>query len=204
MFTRELCGGQRTLLGVRSRSRTHAVPEEAARFRDLFDRHAPAVFNFCARRTADLSLADDLTSIVFLEAWKHRDRTELDDMDNPLPWLLGVANNVVRNDLRARIRYRAALRRLPDFPSVASGEDQAVARADAERAFSAALSALRSLAKTEQDVVVMVLWSGLTYEEAASALGIPAGTVRSRLSRARARLQSNQPPAVAALLKETL
>jgi RNA polymerase sigma-70 factor (ECF subfamily) len=54
-----------------------------------------------------------------------------------------------------------------------------------------ALSAIRSLSKAEQDVVMLVLWSGLSYVEAAAALDVPVGTVRSRLARARSRLQGS-------------
>lgn len=166
---------------------------EADAFRTLFDRHARAVHAFCARRTADLALAEDLTSIVFLEAWRHRHRVGLVEQDNPLPWLLGVANNVVRNDLRARIRYRAAVRRLAPTSVVDAGDDRVVARADAERGLGDALSAIAALSAGERDVVALVLWSGLSYEEAAVALDVPVGTVRSRLSRARSKVRSSLP-----------
>lgn len=164
---------------------------EADAFARLFDAHARAVHAFCARRTADLALADDLTSVVFLEAWRNRRRAEITASDNPLPWLLGVANNVVRNDLRARLRYRAALRRLPPPDAVPSSEEDALARAVIEEGLTAALRAVAGLPRPERNVVVLVLWSGLSYEEAAQALGVPVGTVRSRLSRARNRLRSS-------------
>jgi RNA polymerase sigma-70 factor (ECF subfamily) len=180
------------VLGGRSgRGRSARGATEAEVFGDLFDRHARAVFAFCARRTADLSLAEDLTSIVFLEAWRNRRRTQLAAAENPLPWLLGVANNVVRNAIRSQQRYRAALRRLP-APSVVHGiDDDAVAPIETEEALREALRAIGSLSEGERDVVIFVLWSDLSYEEAALALGIPVGTVRSRLSRARSKLQSS-------------
>lgn len=164
---------------------------EADAFARLFDAHARAVHAFCARRTADLALADDLTSIVFLEAWRSRRRNDIATSDNPLPWLLGVANNVVRNDLRARLRYRAALRRLPLPAVVPSCEEEVAARAVIEEGLAEALHAIARIPHQERDVVALVLWSGLSYEEAARALGVPVGTVRSRLSRARSRLQSS-------------
>ena len=166
---------------------------EADAFRTLFNLHARAVHAYCARRTADLVLAEDLTSIVFLEAWRHRHRVGLVEQENPLPWLLGVANNVVRNDLRARIRYRAAVRRLAPTSVVDAGDDRVVDRADAERGLGEALSAIAALSAGERDVVALVLWSGLSYEEAAVALDVPVGTVRSRLSRARAKVRSSLP-----------
>jgi RNA polymerase sigma-70 factor (ECF subfamily) len=162
---------------------------DAIVFGELFTRHAQAVFAFCARRTADLALAEDLTSIAFLEAWRHRDRVQTTEDGNALPWLLGIANNVARNARRGQRRYRAVLERLP-APSVAApAEHQAVARSVTEAGLRDALDAISALAEREQQVVMLVLWSGLSYEEAATALAIPVGTVRSRLARARAKLQ---------------
>ncbi len=158
-------------------------------FGALFERHAGAVHAFCARRTADLALAEDLTSIVFLEAWRRRERTEIAS-ESVLPWLLGIAHNAVRNAHRSRRRHRAALARLPP-DAHASEPDDPVQRIDAERALASALEAIRALPDHERDVVVLVLWSGLSYEDAALALGVPAGTVRSRLSRARAHLRAS-------------
>ena len=114
-----------------------AVAGEPAAFGTLFERHARAVYNYCFRRTADWSLAEDLTSIVFLEAWRRREEVRL-DRDSALPWLLGVATNVVRNRWRSERRHRAALDRLPreglgDFTEAAD------ARLDDERRMRDAL-----------------------------------------------------------------
>lgn len=183
----------RTLLGVRPTKATGATSagesSDAVAFGRLFGRHAQAVYIFCARRTADLALAEDLTSITFLEAWRHRNRVPTAQVDSALPWLLGVANNVVRNARRGQHRYQAVLERLP-VPSVAPpAEDQVVARSATEAGLRDALEAISALPEREQEVVMLVLWSGLSYEEAAMALAIPVGTVRSRLSRARSKLQ---------------
>jgi RNA polymerase sigma factor (sigma-70 family) len=160
---------------------------EAAEFGTLFERHANAVYNFCFRRTADWSLAEDMTSIVFLEAWRRRSDVILTG-ESARPWLLGVATNVIRHRRRAQRRHRAALERLPretepDFVG------EAEARLDDERQMRAALALLGKLPRREQDVFALCAWADLTYEETAAALGIPVGTVRSRLSRARARVR---------------
>ena len=91
----------------------------------LFERHARAVYNYLFRRTADWALAEDLTSVVFLEAWRRRGDVRL-ERDLALPWLLGVATNVLRNRRRSQWRYRAALERVPreradDFADDADG-----------------------------------------------------------------------------------
>jgi RNA polymerase sigma factor (sigma-70 family) len=173
--------------------RTHrpTVDEEAEIFGSLFSDHAQAVYAFCARRTASLALADDLTSLVFLEAWRHRSKMQLALAENPLPWLLGVANNVVRNATRAQRRHRAALARLPDPRPSQGADDEVISRGETVRVLREALEAISSLNDGERDVVSLVLWSGLTYEEAAVSLHLPIGTVRSRLSRARSKLQTS-------------
>jgi RNA polymerase sigma factor (sigma-70 family) len=164
-----------------------AAGEDREAFGELYERHAQAVFAFCARRTGDLALAEDLTSVVFLEAWRRRRAVQLAGA-SVLPWLLGTANNVMRNQRRSLRRHRAALARLSIDRTAPSGEDEAIARVDAQRALSAALRALDGLSPEQRDAVNLVLWGGLSYEDAARALGVPVGTVRSRISRARATL----------------
>lgn len=141
-----------------------AAAGEAAAFGVLFERHARTV-----------------------EAWRRRGQVVL-ERDVAIPWLLGVATNVIRNLRRSQRRYRAALARLlrehsADF---AADVDE---RLDDERQMRAALRALGTLPRADQDVLALCVWEELTYEQAALALDIPVGTVRSRLSRARARLR---------------
>jgi RNA polymerase sigma factor (sigma-70 family) len=176
---------------------------EAAVFGQLFRRHAQAVYAYCARRTADLAFAEDLTSITFMEAWRHRDRVPSTQDGSALPWLLGVANNVVRNATRGQRRYRAVLERLPGPSAAPPAEDQAVARSVTEAGLRDALEAITALPEGEREVVMLVLWSGLSYEESAMALAIPVGTVQSRLSRARAKLQLALGNTAHAVLKES-
>jgi RNA polymerase sigma factor (sigma-70 family) len=160
---------------------------DAHAFGLLFERHARAVYNHCFRATADWSEAEDATSLVFLEAWRRRDAVML-DRDSALPWLLGVATNVLRNRRRSLRRRASALARLrpeqtPDFA------DDVEARLDDERAMRTVLRTIGGLPRPEREVLALVAWDGLSYEAAALALDVPVGTVRSRLSRARARLR---------------
>jgi RNA polymerase sigma factor (sigma-70 family) len=148
-------------------------------------------------------MAEDLTSATFLEAWRHRHRAPFRDADSALPWLLGVANNVVRNALRGRRRDRAAIERLPIPSDAPAAEDQALGRSMAETRLRTALDAISALSESEQEVVMLVLWAELSYEETATALGIPVGTVRSRLSRARSKLQISLSHTAQVVLKES-
>ena len=162
---------------------------DPAAFGTLFERHGRAVYNYCFRRTADWAAAEDLTSVVFLEAWRKRKEVRLHD-ESLLPWLYGVATNVLRNRSRAHRRYHAALERLPRGHE-ADFADDAAERIDDERRMRAVLDAVLVLPKRDRDILALCVWQGLTYEEAAVALELPVGTVRSRLSRARGRLRVN-------------
>ena len=164
---------------------------DADAFGLLFERHARAIYNYCFRRVGDWAVAEDLLSIVFLEAWRRRDK-EL-PQDKVLPWLYGIATNVVRNRHRSERRFAAALRRVPKPASGPSFDELADARMDDVRQMERVLTLVERLPKHEQDVFALCAWSGLSYEEAALALDVPVGTVRSRLSRARARLRELDP-----------
>ena len=160
---------------------------EADAFGVLFERHGPAVLQFCFRRTADAALAEDLTSIVFLEAWRKRGRLQL-FQESARPWLLGVALNVVRSQYRTQRRHSDALARLPAPAPAEPESDRAIARIDAEREMRVVLDTVSKLNRREREVLELCVWAELSPEEAASSLGISVGAVRSRLSRARRRL----------------
>jgi RNA polymerase sigma-70 factor (ECF subfamily) len=168
----------------------HLDGQEADRaFETLFARHATAVYNHCFRRTASWSVGEDLVSIVFLRAWQMRRRVRFSGT-SALPWLLAVANNACRNFERSQRRHQRLLSRIPEPEEVADPSWVIDAKVDDERRMGSILLALRSLNPREQDVITMCDWAGLSYADAAVALEIPVGTVRSRLSRARKRLRT--------------
>lgn len=157
---------------------------DTAHFEELFDRHARELLRYCFRRTADAALAEDAVSIVFLEGWRRR--ADLRRDTDARPWLYGIATNVVRQQWRSRRRHAAAVARIAAERMAGPPTAELVERQEEMRAVLASIAQLPS---REQDVLALCVWSNLSYEEAAGALGIPVGTVRSRLSRARARLR---------------
>jgi RNA polymerase sigma factor (sigma-70 family) len=164
---------------------------DAAAFGELFDRHATAVYNHLFRRTANWTEAEDLTSAVFLQAWRSRGKVAI-DRESALPWLLGVANHVLRNSRRAARRYHAALARIaPDTLSAHDHADSVAAAVDDERRMAELQLAISALPRPEREVVELCTWSGLDYPAAAVALGVPLGTVKSRMHRARRRLAAS-------------
>ncbi|MCW3843450.1 RNA polymerase sigma factor [Micromonospora yasonensis] len=169
------------------RARIRAGDPDA--FRDLFDEHVRSVYNHGFRLTGDWSVADDVVSLTFLEAWRLRDRIDAGAEGGSLrPWLLGIATNVARNVRRAARRHAGALARLPRAEVVPDFADEVATRIRDRDQLARVRTALAALRQPEREVLALCVWSGLDYAQAAAALGVPVGTVRSRLSRARTKL----------------
>jgi RNA polymerase sigma factor (sigma-70 family) len=157
-------------------------------FGELFGRHSGAVYNHCFRRTASWSVAQDLTSVVFLQAWRRRKEVRLHD-DSILPWLLAAANNAIRNSDRSIRRYSRLINKLPKSDPTSNFEFDVDQRIDDERSMARILEQVSSPREDDREIISLCDGSNLSYAEAAVALDIPVGTVRSRLSRARDRLR---------------
>jgi RNA polymerase sigma factor (sigma-70 family) len=173
---------------------TNARPEptaETARraFADAYERHCHAVYNHCFRRSGSWAAAEELMAVSFLEAWRRWSSAPADPAGT-LPWLLAVTNNVLRNTRRSDRRYAAALARLPRRDASPDLAADVAAKVDAERRMATLLPALRSLPRREREVIELCIGDGLTHTEAAKTLSIPAGTVKSRLSRGLTRLRA--------------
>ncbi|WP_329266212.1 RNA polymerase sigma factor [Streptomyces pseudovenezuelae] len=183
------------------RTRIRAGDPDA--FAELYDACARSVYNHAFRLTADWSVAEDVMSATFMEAWRRRESIEPDG-GSLRPWLLGIATNVSRSHGRGNRRYRAAASAAAGagVPEVADHAEEIAGRLDDRRRIAATLTALGSLRRPEREVLVLCLWEGLEYTEAARALGIPVGTVRSRLSRARGRLRKLAEAELAQLARE--
>ncbi|MDG4790979.1 RNA polymerase sigma factor [Micromonospora sp. WMMD1102] len=170
------------------RARVHAGDPVA--FRELFDEHARSVYNHAFRLTGDWSTAEDAVSTTFLEAWRLRQTVRVGIGDGSLrPWLLGITTNVVRNIRRAARRHAGALARLPKPEMTPDFADEVALRVDDREQLGLVRAALAALRRPEREVLALCVWSGLDYAAAAEALGVPVGTVRSRLFRTRKKLE---------------
>lgn len=155
-------------------------------FAAIFDKHFRCVSTFLRRR-AGASAAEELTSQTFLVAFASRSNFDQARI-SAKPWLLGIATNLVRHQARGVGRQRRAYdRATPD--SEADFTEQAIGRADASGQRPALVAALSELTVEERDVLLLFAWGELSYEEIAEALEVPIGTVRSRLARARKRME---------------
>ena len=169
---------------------TAAVDGDAVAFGALFERHSRAVYNFAFRSTANWATAEDAASDVFLTAWRRRGEVVFTtESGSVLPWLLGVAANQLRNRRRSGRRASAALGRLNAREVQPDHSDETVGRIADEAQMAEVQAVVERLPGHERDVLALCAWAGLDYEEAAIALAVPVGTVRSRLSRARAHLR---------------
>jgi len=161
---------------------------DAAAFGRLFDRHHRAVYNHAFRLTGSWTSAEDVTQATFLVAWRRRAQARPVD-GSVLPWLLVVAANVVRTEWRSARRWRALLHRVPPAEGTEPDPaDDVAGRVDDEARMRRLLALVRRLPRGEREAVALCLWSGVGYPEAAAVLGVGETAVRSRVSRARARL----------------
>jgi RNA polymerase sigma factor (sigma-70 family) len=156
---------------------------EPETFAELYDRYAAAIHRYVARRLGD-GAADDVVAETFLAAFRMRRRYDLSRSD-ARPWLYGIAANMIGKHRRAEVRLLRALARTGTDPAAeghADRVDNRVSAASAQRALAAALA---GLAAGDREVLLLIAWADLSYDEVAVALEIPVGTVRSRLNRAR-------------------
>ena len=161
---------------------------DSAAFAGLFDTYAAEIHRYGWRLTGDAHQAEEVLSLTFLEAWRLR-ATIRGGGDSLRPWLYAIALNVTRNQRRAARRHRAALRRLPAPETTPDFADDVIERDDQRDRLERARIALARLNENERELIALCVWQGLSYAEASEALQIPVGTVRSRLSRARGRLE---------------
>ncbi len=163
---------------------------QPAAFAELFDRHARSVNAFATYRIGRHA-AEDVLSETFLVAFRRR--ADFDTTaESAEPWLIGIASRLIR-------RYRAVeARNWRSFVAAVTGEehtalggfDEAMTRVDAERELHALKARIAALAPKDRETLLLYAWQGMSYDEIAQTLGVPVGTVRSRLNRVRRRLDS--------------
>jgi RNA polymerase sigma-70 factor (ECF subfamily) len=154
----------------------------------VYDRHALTVHRFLARRVGG-QLADDLAAQTMLAAFDSRRRFDL-TQPSALPWLYGIATNMLRRHARAESRHLRALSKLDPYPLEQPHDVTVTDRVSAEAAGRELAAGLARLNPQERDVLLLVAWESLSYEEVSHALDIPIGTVRSRLHRARTKMRT--------------
>jgi RNA polymerase sigma-70 factor (ECF subfamily) len=157
--------------------------EHAEQFGLVFDRHFAAIHRYLARR-AGRQAADDLAVDTFVVALRRR-HTFHTSRDDARPWLFGIAANLLRDQWRAEERQLRAWERAGTERPADIDTESVLERADASAAGPVVGLALASLDARDRETLTLFVWAELSYDEIAEALAIPAGTVRSRIHRAR-------------------
>jgi RNA polymerase sigma factor (sigma-70 family) len=158
---------------------------EPSSFAALFDRHAAEIARYVTARVGP-DLAEDVTAETFLAAFRHRDRYDSERPD-ARPWLYGIAVRQIGSHRRAEARYRKlTANALPDADTQDFG-DRAAERVTAEQLRPVLAAVLDTLRRQDRELLLLVAWAGLSYDECAQALGLTVSAVRSRLNRIRVR-----------------
>jgi RNA polymerase sigma factor (sigma-70 family) len=148
-------------------------------FGELFDRHAASVHRYAASRVGE-TIADDVMSETFLVAFEKRAAFD-HSRDSANPWLLGIATNLLHRHYRTETRLLRATERSANQAAIATSADP-----DTMQDVAAALA---TMPRADRDTLLLFAWADLSYEDIASAMHVPVGTVRSRLNRARRTLR---------------
>jgi RNA polymerase sigma-70 factor (ECF subfamily) len=154
------------------------VPDEADRFTAMYDDCRQRVWAYVVSR-AGRQVADEVVSETFTVAWRRFG----DVPEPPLPWLLGVARNVLRDSIRAEVRRESMAAELGSWADVAESD---IAEDVSER--HALLRALATLPEDDREVLILAAWQGLAPADAARVVGCSPVAMRVRLHRARKRL----------------
>jgi RNA polymerase sigma-70 factor (ECF subfamily) len=151
--------------------------DDARRFSELYARNYGPIYAYAARRVG-VGAADEIAAETFLIAWRRLDAIATE----PLPWLYGVARNVVlrhRSAAGRQARIERALAHEP--PELSSGQH------DGDR--DPQLSEVwEQLSAVDREVLALVAWEELSVAEGARVIGCPAPVFSVRLHRARRRL----------------
>ena len=158
-------------------------------FTVIFDRHYRSVYCYLSRRVGRV-IADDLAAETFILAFERRSSYD-PRVERALPWLLGIAVNLIAHHRRSEARQFRALASAAGFEPRDETPIDELSLVSSERL----VSGLEQLDDYDREALLLYAWGDLKYAEIAQALGIPVGTVRSRLHRARLKLRrALEPP----------
>lgn len=163
--------------------------ERPETFSEIFIRHGASIHRYITRRVGR-EVGDELTSETFLTAFRRRGDFD-QAREDALPWLYGIAAKQLLSRARKERRGLRAYARsgvdpLADPAEIGEAADR---RIDAQRRGPELARALAALKPRDREILLLFAWAELSYEQIAEALDVPLGTVRSRLSRARARIR---------------
>jgi RNA polymerase sigma factor (sigma-70 family) len=157
--------------------------QEPDHFAGIFGRHADEILRYTHARLGP-DLAEDVTAETFLAAFRRRDSYDTARAD-ARPWLYGIAIRLIGKHRRAESRYRRMLQSVPAERLAADFGDRSAERVTAEQLRPRLTAVLDALPSRDRELLLLIAWAGLSYDESAQALGITTSAVRSRLNRVR-------------------
>jgi RNA polymerase sigma factor (sigma-70 family) len=163
--------------------------DDPARFEAIFDRHYDRIRRYAQRRLGR-ETGEDVAAQTFVIAFASRAAFD-PSYGSAAPWLIGIATNLARRHTRSeRIHWRALQRAPREVPVGEMDPDML----DAQRVRGAIAAALQTLTDSDRETFLLHVLGELSYQEVAQTLGVPLGTVRSRIHRARGRLREHMSP----------
>lgn len=166
-------------------------------FAVLFDRHRVRVFRKAYADVRNVADAEDIVALVFLEAWRSRDKVRIVD-GSLVPWLLTVTNYVLMNQSRTARRYRRLLAALPLADQEPDHAEEVLGQIERSAQVHAVRDAMKKLSAMERSIIDLCIVESLPLAAVASLLNMPEGTVKSKLHRAREKVRRRIPPHLAA------
>ena len=166
---------------------SHVRAGDGQSFGLLFDRHRDRVFRYSLRLVRSHVDAEDVTAMVFLEAWRRQSRVRLVN-GSIIAWLLATATNVARNRLRSAVRYQRMLNKIPRPEPAPDHSNSVLDGLAAEPAHRTVQEAFRGLNRRDQEILSLCVLEELSAPDVGELLGIAPGAVRARLMRAKRRL----------------
>jgi RNA polymerase sigma-70 factor, ECF subfamily len=198
------CDNPRTVMRYGDRDRTREPPAALRAinrmepdFVALFDEYYDRIAAYFMRRMVDHQTAEDIAASTFCEAYDRR-ATYDPERGDPQAWLYGIAINLARRHFRSEIRrLKAYSRALSRETEAGDSVDEICGRVDAQSSAGTIAAALGTLSLGDYEVLTLHCWADLSHAEIAAALGIPEGTVKSRLNRARRKMRAPLNPSLA-------
>ncbi|WP_374976422.1 RNA polymerase sigma factor [Microbacterium trichothecenolyticum] len=157
-------------------------------YRALFRRHERSSYRVALALVRSTWDAEEVVGTAFFELWRRRESVRIVE-ESVLPWLLTTVSYAAKNQIRGRLRYQRLLRRVPDAGTQHDHADEVARMVDAITLTRDVETALAALNARDAGIVILCIVQELSYADAAVVLGVPEGTVKSRLSRVKARLR---------------
>ena len=166
-----------------------AVTDRSVEFDDWYRAHGRAIYRFIARRVRSAEDAEDILQSTYLGAWENR--ASYRGTAQPKTWLTAIALNVMRNHLSRVSDYRFVVEPIDDHESALLDLRAPERSMSVKQTFLTGLEFMQGLSPDQQRMLELLFVDNVSYVEVAAALGIPVGTVRSRLSRLRSKLEKH-------------